>query len=165
MLLKRFFRLVALCMIPSMLLCACGAGGSAPSESVTEDPFKDAYHKADPSEDDTLYILTAAASNSYYFLDELYGMLAATGVKAKVCTLMRSSTGINAFHDFWKNGEKLYNETYSIPQMLSLCQVTAGDVIEVQLTCNAKGKGKIAITFKDEDELQRIITLLDKLKA
>ena len=36
---------------------------------------------------------------------------------------------------------------------------------DVQLTCNAKGKGKIAITFKDEDELQRIITLLDKLKA
>lgn len=109
MLLKRFFRLVALCMIPSMLLCACGAGGSAPSESVTEDPFKDAYHRADPSEDDTLYILTAAASNSYYFLDELYGMLAAAGVKAKVCTLMRSSTGINAFHDFWKNGEKAFS--------------------------------------------------------
>lgn len=36
---------------------------------------------------------------------------------------------------------------------------------DVQLTCNAKGKGKIAITFRDEDELQRIITLLDKLKA
>ena len=36
---------------------------------------------------------------------------------------------------------------------------------DVQLTCNANGKGKIAITFKDEDELQRIITLLDKLKA
>ena len=36
---------------------------------------------------------------------------------------------------------------------------------DVQLTCNAKGKCKIAITFKDEDELQRIITLLDKLKA
>ena len=36
---------------------------------------------------------------------------------------------------------------------------------DVHLTCNAKGKGKIAITFKDEDELQRIITLLDKLKA
>ena len=36
---------------------------------------------------------------------------------------------------------------------------------DVQLTCNAKGKGKIAITFKDEQELERIIALLDKLKA
>lgn len=35
----------------------------------------------------------------------------------------------------------------------------------VQLTCNAKGKGKIAISFKDEQELERIIALLDKLKA
>jgi ParB family chromosome partitioning protein len=36
---------------------------------------------------------------------------------------------------------------------------------DVQLTCNNKGKGKIAITFKDEQELERIIALLDKLKA
>ena len=36
---------------------------------------------------------------------------------------------------------------------------------DVQLTCNAKGKGKIAITFKSEEELERIIAMLDKLKA
>ena len=36
---------------------------------------------------------------------------------------------------------------------------------DVQLTCNNKGKGKIAITFKDEQELERIIAMLDKLKA
>ena len=36
---------------------------------------------------------------------------------------------------------------------------------DVQLTCNAKGKGKIAISFKDEQELERIIAMLDKLKA
>ena len=36
---------------------------------------------------------------------------------------------------------------------------------DVQLTCNAKGKGKIAIAFKDEQELERIISLLDRLKA
>jgi ParB family chromosome partitioning protein len=35
----------------------------------------------------------------------------------------------------------------------------------VQLTCNPKGKGKIAISFKSEEELERIIALLDKLKA
>ena len=36
---------------------------------------------------------------------------------------------------------------------------------EVQLTCNAKGKGKIAISFKNEEELERIIAMLDRLKA
>ena len=36
---------------------------------------------------------------------------------------------------------------------------------EVQLTCNPKGKGKIAISFNSEEELERIITLLDRLKA
>ena len=35
---------------------------------------------------------------------------------------------------------------------------------DVQLTCNPKGKGKIAIAFKNEQELERIIGLLDKLK-
>ena len=36
---------------------------------------------------------------------------------------------------------------------------------DVQLTCNAKGKGKIAISFSNEEELERIIAMLDKLKA
>ena len=36
---------------------------------------------------------------------------------------------------------------------------------DVQLTCSAKGKGKIAISFKNEEELERIIGMLDKLKA
>ncbi len=36
---------------------------------------------------------------------------------------------------------------------------------DVQLTCSVKGKGKIAISFKNEEELERIIGLLDKLKA
>ena len=70
--------------------------------------MKDAYHKEDPAADDTLYILTAAVSNSYYFLDELYGMLAAAGVKAKVCSLYRGSTGINLYYDYWKKGENVF---------------------------------------------------------
>lgn len=36
---------------------------------------------------------------------------------------------------------------------------------DVQLTCSTRGKGKIAITFKNEQELERIIGLLDRLKA
>lgn len=35
---------------------------------------------------------------------------------------------------------------------------------KVQLSCNDKGKGKITIPFASEDELERLIGLLDKLK-
>ncbi len=35
----------------------------------------------------------------------------------------------------------------------------------VQVNCNDKGKGKISISFKNEEELERIIAILDKLKA
>lgn len=34
----------------------------------------------------------------------------------------------------------------------------------VQLTCGSKGSGKISIKFKNEQELERIITLFDKLR-
>lgn len=35
----------------------------------------------------------------------------------------------------------------------------------VQLTCNAKGTGKISIKFKNEQELERIIAIFDKLNT
>ena len=35
----------------------------------------------------------------------------------------------------------------------------------VQVSCNQKGKGKISISFKNEEELERIIAILDKFKA
>ncbi|GAB6120491.1 ParB/RepB/Spo0J family partition protein [Dysgonomonas termitidis] len=35
---------------------------------------------------------------------------------------------------------------------------------KVQLTCNEKGKGKISIPFKTEEELERIISIFDQLK-
>lgn len=105
---KKFLRLLSFCMVPALLLGACGGVGSGADTSTTEKQFGNGIHKTNPADDDTLYILTAAASNSHYFLDELYGVLAAAGVKAKVCNLMRSSTGINKFHQFWKNNENVF---------------------------------------------------------
>ncbi|MBR4864270.1 MAG: YfhO family protein [Oscillospiraceae bacterium] len=46
---------------------------------------------------------------------------------------------------FWKNGTELYNETYSLPQSLSVSHCLPGDVIEVQLTCNAGERGTITL--------------------
>ena len=105
---KKLIRLLSLCLIPALLLGGCGGAAKQDTTEPTEDLFKDAYHKTDPADDDTLYILTAAASNSHYFLDELYGVLAAAGVKAKVCNLMRDSTGILDLYKFWKNNENVF---------------------------------------------------------
>lgn len=101
---RTFLRILSLCVIPGLILGAC----AAPAESKDQTIPVHALHKTDPAKDDTLYILTATASNSHYFLDELYGMLAAAGVKAKVCNLMKSSTGINEFYKHWKNGENVF---------------------------------------------------------
>ncbi len=117
MLVKKILRLLSLCLIPALLLGACSSdAGSGPDDNTsttaptetTDDLLKYALHKTDPAQDDTLYILTAAASNSHYFTDELYGVLAAAGVKAKVCNLMRNSTGILEFYDLWQNGENVF---------------------------------------------------------
>ena len=105
---KKLLRLLALCLIPALLLGGCGGAADTEPTQTTEDILKNALHKTDPADDDTMYILTAAASNSHYFLDEMYGILAAAGVKAKVCNLMRSSTGILDFYKFWKNDENVF---------------------------------------------------------
>ena len=62
----------------------------------------------DPAEDDTLYILASAASNSYYFMDELYGVLEAGGVKTKVVSLYKGSTGINKFYEYMQNNSAVF---------------------------------------------------------
>ncbi len=36
---------------------------------------------------------------------------------------------------------------------------------KVQMTCSAQGKGKISITFTSEEELERLVSLFDKLKG
>ena len=46
---------------------------------------------------------------------------------------------------FWLNGEELYTDAYSLPQMASVCQVTAGDVVDVALACDANTSGSISV--------------------
>ena len=35
---------------------------------------------------------------------------------------------------------------------------------KVEMTCSPKGKGKISIPFSNEEELERIMNIFDKLK-
>ena len=44
------------------------------------------------------------------------------------------------------NGAELYSETYSLPQMIAVCQVQPGDVVEVTLRCDANQSGTIQIS-------------------
>ena len=53
---------------------------------------------------------------------------------------------------FWLNGTELYSETYSLPQSLAVSMVRPGDVVEIQLKCNADEKGNIKIIAGILDE-------------
>ncbi len=46
----------------------------------------------------------------------------------------------------WLNGNQLYSETYSLPQMVSVCEVKPGDIVEVQLKCKKSENGTIKIS-------------------
>ena len=46
----------------------------------------------------------------------------------------------------------LYSETYSLPQMLSVCNVEPGDVIEIKLTCTKGDQGTVNIDAAILDE-------------
>ena len=50
------------------------------------------------------------------------------------------------------NGNELYNENHSLPQMLSVSQVRPGDVVEVSVSCNANETGTIHILAALIDE-------------
>ena len=45
----------------------------------------------------------------------------------------------------WLNNEQLYNETYSLPQTASVCEVESGDVVHIKLTCKPSENGTIKI--------------------
>lgn len=71
-----------------------------------------------------------------------------------------------------KNGEEISSGTKKIvakqqlPEEFSVLKDRLSEFLntKVQFTCNPKGKGKISIPFNSEEDLERILTLFDKLK-
>ena len=71
-----------------------------------------------------------------------------------------------------KNGEEIASGTKKIvakqqlPEEFSVLKDRLSEFLntKVQFTCNPKGKGKISIPFNNEEDLERILTLFDKLK-
>lgn len=52
----------------------------------------------------------------------------------------------------WLNDKMLYSESYSLPQMISVCKVIPGDVVQVKLTCKKSENGTINIKAAILDE-------------
>lgn len=71
-----------------------------------------------------------------------------------------------------KNGEEISSGTKKIvakpqlPEEFSVLKDRLSEFLntKVQFSCNPKGKGKISIPFNSEEDLERILTLFDKLK-
>lgn len=65
-----------------------------------------------------------------------------------------------------ENKEKSAGGRQKLPEEFNLLKNHLSSFFntKVQLACNDKGKGKITIPFASEDELERLIGLLDKLK-
>lgn len=71
--------------------------------------MKNIYQKSDPAQDDTLNILMIGNSLCYYYVEELYGMLKAAGIKANVCNVYHSGCTVKQHWTWWKNGESNYD--------------------------------------------------------
>jgi len=48
-------------------------------------------------------------------------------------------------YSVYLNDEKLYDETYSLPQCLAVSDVIAGDVVEIRLTCKADERSSMTV--------------------
>lgn len=76
-----------------------------------------------------------------------------TADKAGLMCFMLDQSKRNKFA-VYVNGSStpLYSETYSLPQMLSVCDVAPGDVVEIRLTCTKGDSGNISIEAAVLDE-------------
>lgn len=45
----------------------------------------------------------------------------------------------------WKNGVRLYSDSYSIPQMLAVSDVSEGDVVQIKFNCLSSETGSISV--------------------
>ena len=50
------------------------------------------------------------------------------------------------------NGTEIYSKSYSLPLMLSVCQVQKGDNVEIRLDCTAGKNGSITVLAAVLDE-------------
>ncbi|MDO4755228.1 MAG: ParB/RepB/Spo0J family partition protein [Parabacteroides sp.] len=95
----------------------------------------------------------------------LYEQILEEGLSVRnVEEIVRS--GINSDTFAHEKKEKPAGQKKRLPEEYNLLRDHLSSFFQtkVQLACNDKGKGKITISFASEEELERLIGLLDKLK-
>ncbi len=63
----------------------------------------------------------------------------------------------------WHNGTQLYSESYSLPQMISVCDVVPGDTVQIKFSCTSGDKGSITVSANilDETSFRKAYDILD----
>lgn len=116
---KRITAILALVLALSSILTACGQSlpqKTEPEKTESENISKTKEEtqtmttpqKPDPATDDTLNILMIGSSFCYYYVEELYGMLKAAGIRANVCNVYYSGCPLEKHWNWWKLGEAHY---------------------------------------------------------
>lgn len=112
--------LTAILLLLSFLLSACG--GSAPETTSAPAPTGETKSEVKTEEkgfvmpqmtlreddDDTLDILMIGNSFCTYYPDELFGLLEAAGIKARVCSVYYSGCSVSRHWDSLVNNNKIY---------------------------------------------------------
>lgn len=89
-------------LLIAALLVGCSGNTDAPAASQkTTVPVEE--------DDGILNILMVGNSFSFYFTDELYGMLTKAGIEAKVCNIYYSGCKLEQHWTWWKTGESQYD--------------------------------------------------------
>ena len=65
-------------------------------------------------------------------------------------------------YSVYLNGEKLYSETYSLPQCIAVSDVNVGDVVEVKFTCKANESSNMTVTaaYVNEERFRNAYNIL-----
>ena len=103
---KRIFCIALSVVLCFGLLAACGTNGNETTEQGGE--TMEIMQKEAPAKDDTFNVLMIGNSFCYYYVEELYGMLDAAGIKANICNVYYSGCPLESHWKWWKNGESNY---------------------------------------------------------
>jgi len=106
-------------LLLSSLLSACSPALETPpskqaitatetATQTTEKKEPEIIQKSDPKADDTVNVLMIGNSGCYYYVEELYGIAKAAGIKMKVCNLYYSGCPLEKHWTWWKLNEKKY---------------------------------------------------------
>lgn len=106
---KKTVSVIAMLLIASILLCACGNAANTEQTKDTAQEVTNIMQKSDPAQDNILNVLMIGNSFCYYYPDELVEMAKAAGKQLRICNVYYSGCSIQQHHTWWKSGEAKYD--------------------------------------------------------